>query len=203
MSKTFLFQAIKFCQTVLIQTIQFSISIVFVHTQLNIKTVLFQTIQFSISTQFNSIWSIDRTLSGATTPGQSWPGSVAMKVAADGTIYGDRNETINHIINKCSKLEQKSKRLDTTWEGDSPGIVQEIKIWPWEQMVYAQLRISLGEWETFMGFWDTNGSLILGQTTRPSVGQKKKKKKARELADFTVTADHRVKKKKAKREIST
>ena len=38
-------------------------------------TVLIQAIQFSIRTQFSSIWSIDRTLSGATTPGQSGPGS--------------------------------------------------------------------------------------------------------------------------------
>ena len=41
--------------TVLFQTIQFNISIVFfffVYTQLIVKTVLFQTIQFSISTQF-------------------------------------------------------------------------------------------------------------------------------------------------------
>ena len=34
--KTFLFQAIQFIQTILIQKIQFSISIVFVHTQLNV-----------------------------------------------------------------------------------------------------------------------------------------------------------------------
>ena len=47
----------------------------FVYTQLNIKTVLFQAIQFSISTHFSSIWPIDMTLSGATTPGQSGPGS--------------------------------------------------------------------------------------------------------------------------------
>ena len=39
------------------------------------KTVLFKVIQFSISTQFISIWPIDRTLSGASTPGQSGPGS--------------------------------------------------------------------------------------------------------------------------------
>ena len=39
--------------------------------QLNVKTVLIQTIQFSISTQFSSIWPIDRILSGATTQGQS------------------------------------------------------------------------------------------------------------------------------------
>ena len=39
------------------------------------KTVPFQTIQFSISTQFSSIWPTDRTLSGATTPDQSEPGS--------------------------------------------------------------------------------------------------------------------------------
>ncbi len=39
--KTFLFQAIQFNQTVLIQTIQFSISIDFVYTQLNVKTILY------------------------------------------------------------------------------------------------------------------------------------------------------------------
>ena len=50
MSKTFLFQAIRFIQTVLIQTIQFSIGIDFVYTQLNVKTVLYYTIQFSVST---------------------------------------------------------------------------------------------------------------------------------------------------------
>ena len=33
-------------------------------------------IQFSISTDFSSVWHIDRTLSGATTPGKSGPGSV-------------------------------------------------------------------------------------------------------------------------------
>ena len=54
LSKTFLFQAIQFSQTVLNQTSQFSISRVFVYMQLNVKTILFQTIQFSISTQFTS-----------------------------------------------------------------------------------------------------------------------------------------------------
>ena len=39
------------------------------------KIVLFQTIQFSISTQFSSIWPKDRTLSSATTLGQSGPRS--------------------------------------------------------------------------------------------------------------------------------
>ena len=50
---------IKLCslsnkKEVIIQTIKFSISIVFffVYTQLNVKTFLFQTIQFSIITQF-------------------------------------------------------------------------------------------------------------------------------------------------------
>ena len=75
------------------QTIQFSIRIVFIYKQLNVKTVLYQAIQFSISTvsisktilfqtiqssiciQFSSILPIDRTLSGATTPGLSGPGS--------------------------------------------------------------------------------------------------------------------------------
>ena len=73
--KTFLFQAIQFSQIILNQTIQFSLNIVFVNTRLNIETVLFQTNQFSISTEFGSVWPIDRALSGATTLGQSGPGS--------------------------------------------------------------------------------------------------------------------------------
>ena len=95
MSKTFLFQAIHFSQTVLIQTIQFSIRIDFVYTQLNVKTVLFWTIQFSVSKvsmsktvphqtiqssksmQFSSIWPRHRALSGATTLSQNRPGSDA------------------------------------------------------------------------------------------------------------------------------
>ena len=39
------------------------------------KTALSQTIQLRIRTQFSSIWHIDRTLSGATTPGKSGPGN--------------------------------------------------------------------------------------------------------------------------------
>ena len=38
------------------------------------KTVLLQAIQFIISTQFDCVWDIDRTLSGATAPSQSGPG---------------------------------------------------------------------------------------------------------------------------------
>ena len=52
------------------------------------ETVLFQTIQFSISTHFSSIWPIDRTLSGATTPGQSGPG-------------GDDSEGVLRISQSC------------------------------------------------------------------------------------------------------
>ena len=50
----------------------------FAYTHLNNQAVLFQTIQFSIlfvCTQFNFIWLSVRTLSSATTLGQSAPGS--------------------------------------------------------------------------------------------------------------------------------
>ena len=49
LSKTFLFQAMQFNQTVLFQTIQCS----FLFIQLNGKTDLFQIMQFSIQKQFN------------------------------------------------------------------------------------------------------------------------------------------------------
>ena len=65
---------------------QFSISIVFVCTELNVKTVPFQAIQSSIITQLSPI---DKTLSGATTLGQSGPGS-------------DGNEGVLHIPQRSS-----------------------------------------------------------------------------------------------------
>ena len=46
----------------------------FIYIQLIIKTFLYQAIQFIRSTQISSIWPIERTLSGATTPGQSGAG---------------------------------------------------------------------------------------------------------------------------------
>ena len=57
-------------KTVPFQTNQFSIS-----THFTCQNSPSQTVHFSISTQFSSIWPIDRTLSGATTPGKSGPGS--------------------------------------------------------------------------------------------------------------------------------
>ena len=47
--------------------------------------------------------------------------------------------------------------------GNPLGVVQEILIWPYEQVVYAQPRIYPREWDaqTSLGFWDTNESLNL------------------------------------------
>ena len=43
-------------------------------------------------------------------------------------------------------------------------------------MIYAQPGIHHGErdTQTSQGFWDTNGSSILGQTTRPRDNQQKR-----------------------------
>ena len=87
----------------------------FIHEQkkpklLNVKTVLFQTIQFSISTQFSSIWPRDRMLSGATTPGQSGPGS-------------DSNEGVLHILQSCSITRVSPSDCLLSYSGNSLGVV--------------------------------------------------------------------------------
>ena len=86
-------------KAVLFQTCQFSISMQF-------KTVLFQDIQFSISMQFSSIWSIDRTLSDATTPGKSGPGS-------------DGNEGVLHIPHSSSITESSPSDCLVSYLGHS------------------------------------------------------------------------------------
>ena len=60
-------------------------------------------------------------------------------------------------------------------------------------MVYAQPSICPGEWDisTPMGFWHTNRSHNLGQTTRPYINQQKKR--TCKIVDFAVAADHRKK----------
>ena len=62
-------------KTGLFQTIHFSIITVFVYIQFNAKSALFETIQFIIHTGFSFIWFIGKILLGASTPGQSGPGS--------------------------------------------------------------------------------------------------------------------------------
>ena len=78
--------------------------------------------------------------------------------------------------------------------------MQEIEIWPYEQMVYAQLRIYHGEWDaqTPLEYWDTNGSPNLGQTTGPynnQQQQQQQKKTTCRIVDFTIPDDHGVKSK--------
>ena len=119
MSKIFLFQVIQFRQTVLLQTIQFSISIVFVYTQLNVKTVLFWTIQLSINMKFSSIWPIDRALSGVTTPGQSEPGS-------------DGNEEVLRI--------PQSSRITRTSLSDCLVSIQDIHVAGWGSYLSAEIQ---------------------------------------------------------------
>ena len=79
MLKKFPFQTILFSISTLFSFIEkqsvSNISVVHKYTVAMSKTVLFRTIQLSVNTQFSSILSIDRTLSGAATPGQSGPGS--------------------------------------------------------------------------------------------------------------------------------
>ena len=57
--------------------------------------------------------------------------------------------------------------------------VQEIEIWPYEQIAYAHTRIRHRKWdvENSLGFWDTKGLTNLGQITGHCYSQKQKKKK--------------------------
>ena len=54
--------------------------------------------------------------------------------------------------------------------------MQDTEIWIYEQMVYAQARISSVEWDvqSSLGFWDTNDSSNLSQMTKPSDSQQKR-----------------------------
>ena len=71
--------------------------------------------------------------------------------------------------------------------------MQEIEIWPCQQMVYAQPSTCPRKWhtQTPMVLWHTNGSPNLGQKTRPYNNHQKRK--TCKIVDFAVPADHRIK----------
>ena len=56
-------------------------------------------------------------------------------------LCGDRDETINYIINKCSNLAKKKThktRHDWVEEGNPLRIEKEIEILPYKRVVYAK-----------------------------------------------------------------
>ena len=67
-------------------------------------------------------------------------------------------------------------------------------------MLHAHPRICPGEWDahTPLGFWDTNGSLNLGQTTRPNNNQQQKKR-IFWIVDDTIPANRWVKLKESEK----
>ena len=67
-------------------------------------------------------------------------------------------------------------------------------------MVYAQPSFCPRKWnsQTPLGFWHTNGSPNLGQTTRSCYNQQKKKRTCK-IVDFAVPTDLRVKMKESEK----
>ena len=76
---------------------------------------------------------------------------------------------VNWIISECSELGIIG------WEYYPLRIMQVIKIWPKNQMIFTQTSIHTRDWGAciYQGFWDRNGLLNPVEKNRPSVGYKK------------------------------
>ena len=89
------------------------------------------------------------------------------------------DESINLIINECSKLVQKEYKTRHDWMGKAIHweLYKKLKF-DLRTNEHAQPSICPGEWEaqTPLEFRDTNISPNLNQTTRPCDSQQKKKK---------------------------
>ena len=73
------------------------------------KQFFFKQFSLALVHNFSSIWLIDRTLSGATTPGQSGPGS-------------DGNEGVLHIPQSSSITEASPSDCLVSYTGHSFGV---------------------------------------------------------------------------------
>ena len=91
---------------VLFQTIEISIRIVVCLHRVKCQNSYISTMQLSKNTQFSSIWSIEMTRSGVTTPGQGEPGS-------------DGNKGILHIPQSSWILETSTSDSLVSYPGHS------------------------------------------------------------------------------------
>ena len=121
MSKPILFQPFHFTKTVPFQTIQFSIC-----TQFKCKIKCYFK-HISLNAQFRPIWSIDRNLSSATSPRQSWPGS-------------DGNEGVLRIPQSSSITETSPSVRLVSYPGHTFGVSYPSAV---KQSVYSTARIDL------------------------------------------------------------
>ena len=70
--------------------------------------------------------------------------------------------------------------------------MQEILIWPYEQIVYAQPSICSGEWDKLSWDFDIQTDHLIS-ARRSNLIIINKKKTISKIVNFTVTADHKVK----------
>ena len=118
-------------------------------------------------------------------------------------LCGNRDETINHIINECSKLVQKEYKTRHNWVG---------KVINWEMCQkfksdhtnkwYMHNPAFILENDAHKLLWDfdiTDGSLNLVQKTRPYNNQQQQKKRISKIVNFAVPAVHRIKVKESEK----
>ena len=113
-------------------------------------------------------------------------------------LFGDRDETINHMINKCSKLALKEYKTRHDWLG---------KVIHWEMCKkfkfdhtnkwYMHNPASILENDTHKLLWDFDiHTDHLISARRPDliiIIKIKKRKRICKIIDFAVPADHRIK----------
>ena len=95
-------------------------------------------------------------------------------------LLGDRDETNNYVITECSKLAQKRDKSRHDWvaKGIHWESCKKLKFDHTNKWYMHNTQSVLeNEMHKHLGFWDTNGSPNLGQTTRPNKNQPKEKKR--------------------------
>ena len=86
----------------------------------------------------------------------------------------------NHVISEYSKLAGRKykTRHKCIRKTDPRGILHEIKIWLFYQMVYAQTKICNGEWDAqnSLWIWNKTDHLIPARRPDPAIVNKDEKK---------------------------
>ena len=108
-------------------------------------------------------------------------------------LCGDRHETINHIINECSKLAQREYKVRHDWVGNIHREMCRKFQFDHTNKWYMHNPAPVLENDSHKLLWDFNIQTDHQiPARRPDLIKINKKKKISKIVDFAVPADHRI-----------
>ena len=126
---------------------------------------------------------------------KTYPSHFSGKSSADAVVKKTLKEVKWWLSKSTNWYKWNERRGTTGWE--SRPLCNKLRVWPYWHIVYTQVKSLKRKCIKYLGLLDANKSLDFNLKTRIKVNLEQKKMPLY-LADFGISADHRIKIKESK-----